>query len=183
MARKLRIGLVVAVGVLLLLVILVALIPIPQEELQNSNIPQFSTTEPDNSGPTRLGQFTADPRESVTPTSEQGVLEGSVDHLDGTVPSGMKICAVNQQSFKETCTQELFESTLYPTGYMYRLRVDPGKYTVYAQAPGSDYRAYYTIFAQCGHRAECDDHTPLVVTVAAKEIVPEINPQDWYDPK
>jgi hypothetical protein len=182
MGRKLRIGLLVIGAILLLLVIGAMLLPTPDGE--STQFPSGilpTQLDPNNSNRTRLGEFTTDPRENISPTNSEGVIEGSVDYPEGAVPTGLKVCAVNQSSFREHCTTEFFESNLYPTGYMYRLRLPPGEYTVYAQAPSDEYRAYYTWFAICGHREECQDHAPLRVTVTAGEVSEQINPQDWYD--
>lgn len=48
------------------------------------------------------------------------------------------------------------------------LGVDPGLYAAYSK------------FVECGLSVDCEDHGLLPVTVAAGEVLTDINPGDWY---
>jgi hypothetical protein len=172
MSRSLKTGLIIFSTLLLLGVFILALVPTPTEKsTPTATINSTSTANPSG--------------DTSTPGSALGNLaniEGSFTYRnENELPSGMKVCAVNQQTFKEFCTSEFMDSTYYLYGVGYRLELDPGQYTVYSQLRGEDYRAYYTPYVVCGHREGCQSHTPTRVTVTATEVTDGIDPQDWSE--
>jgi hypothetical protein len=187
MSRSLKTGLIIFSTLLLLGVFILALVPTPTEKsTPTATINSTSTANPsgDTSTPgSALGNLANNiPEFTAVPSDTTGVIEGSFTYRnENELPSGMKVCAVNQQTFKEFCTSEFMDSTYYLYGVGYRLELDPGQYTVYSQLRGEDYRAYYTPYVVCGHREGCQSHTPTRVTVTATEVTDGIDPQDWSE--
>jgi hypothetical protein len=181
----------IIIGSLLVLgVIALALIPTPEEQAgvdYRSGSPSAINSNPSatsipTSG-TQLGNLNRNlPDFTVVPSNSTGVIEGTLTYLyNNDLPEGTKVCAVNQQSFLEICTSDFMLHDYYLYGVGYRVAVAPGEYTVYAQAPGEDFRAYYTPFVECGHREGCDDHTPRKVMVQAGAVVTNVDPNDWAE--
>lgn len=186
MSRTLKLGLLGLGGLLLVGLLALIFIPTPAEKKSpQANISVSSTkdTTTQSSDGSALAKITNNiPEFTALPSDTTGVIEGTFTHLGrNTIPAGTKVCAVNQTTFQETCTTELMKSEYYLYGTGYRVAVPPGEYTVYAQTPGDDYRAYYTPFVECGHREECQSHTPNKVVVTAGVVIENINPDDWSE--
>jgi hypothetical protein len=120
---------------------------------------------------------------------DAGVIEGSLSYPSEFIPSDMTICAENLATKQLYCTNKHLKAKKYKYKVGYKLTVPPGDYHVFAKLPDparygasypKDYRAYYSEFVKCGMRADCLDHTPIVVKVTSGETVSGIDPMDWY---
>ncbi|OGM18069.1 hypothetical protein A2685_03120 [Candidatus Woesebacteria bacterium RIFCSPHIGHO2_01_FULL_37_10] len=121
---------------------------------------------------------------SPVPTNEvtnMGIIEGSMGFPSEVIPEDVIVCAENQETKKEYCTEERLDSIKYTYRVGYKLEVPEGEYLVYEKMKKGNYRAYYTEFVTCGFTADCTSHEPIIVSVAANEKVDEIDPQDWYN--
>lgn len=120
---------------------------------------------------------TPTPTVTVSPATGSAVatIQGRKIFPSEAIPADFRVCAANLASHAETCTAAGGAPT-------YRLQVPAGSYRVYAIVPSFDgsYRAYYSRFVTCGLRAECTDHSPLTVTVAAGQTVDGIDAGDFY---
>jgi len=88
------------------------------------------------------------------------------------------VVARNLNDNKEYTTPEHLQGSQYQYGYGYKLAVPPGDYHVFSRVDDRD--AYYTNYITCGMSVECEDHSPIVVTVGAGQTVGDIMPGDWY---
>lgn len=119
----------------------------------------------------------------VDQTSElalDGVITGSLAYPSEGIPENMKVCAVEQTSQAETCTNEQIKSQEEPYGVSYKIQVPAGTYLVYAQLDDQPPKAYYSEFVTCGLMAECPSHEPIPVEVKPGETVNNVDPHDWY---
>jgi len=120
---------------------------------------------------------------SIAPTSSilTAIIEGSLGYPSDFIPPDMKICAENQQTGEEYCTEEHIKDEKYTYGEGYRLTVPFGNYLVYAttfRLQGE--KAYYSEFVICGMSVECSSHKSIIVSVEKGDIVANIDPMDWY---
>ncbi|MFA7308764.1 MAG: hypothetical protein WC045_01695 [Patescibacteria group bacterium] len=112
----------------------------------------------------------------------KGTIEGSLSYPGKYIPKNMKICAINQETKEETCTDEQISDKKYLFSVGYSLEVPVGTYQVYASvAEWAGYKSYYDQFVVCGSKAGCSDHTPVEVEVKKNETLSDINPIDWYN--
>lgn len=120
---------------------------------------------------------------SPAPNQESnGIIEGSLSFPSEGIPEDMTVCAVNQLTNNQYCTQEQIEDSKYQYSKGYVLEVPPGNYVVYAQTPTlDDYKAYYNDFVECGLSVDCESHEPIIINVKSGEAVSGVDPQDWYD--
>ncbi len=126
------------------------------------------------------------PAASLAPapsTATTGIITGALGYPSEGIPKDMKVCAENQATKTETCTNQQITINAPQPHPGYSLTVPAGNYFVYANVPSADpkYRAYYNVFVTCGLKFECKDHTPLVVSVKAGQTVTGVDPQDWYN--
>jgi hypothetical protein len=104
---------------------------------------------------------------------QPGVIEGSLSYPSDFIPPDMTIGAENLATKKIYSTNKHVKAKKYQFQVGYKLDVPPGDYHVYAQLPdparyGAGYpRDRLLKFVTC-MGAECLDHTPIVVSRAAR---------------
>ncbi len=129
---------------------------------------------------------TAPTPEVKTPVVTNGSIGGALGYPSEVIPEDIKVCALNIETTKETCTSEHIKDAKFSTGTGYLVSVTPGDYYVYAEHAGMTdnkgdvYKAYYSEFVTCGLNANCTSHEPIKVTVASGQNIEKIDPQDWY---
>ncbi len=119
-----------------------------------------------------------------------GTLSGDVSYPGEVLPY-MGICAESVTGGNMFCTYELVYVADSMSGYGYELTVPPDDYQIFSHAVTEgnedvgyvegDYQAYYSKFVTCGLDFDCPSHTPIVVTVAQDQYVPDVDPVDWYN--
>lgn len=122
----------------------------------------------------------------VSPTTNQppstGTIEGSVSYPSEGIPTELKVCVYNLDTEKVLCEDNRITDSRFTYGQGYRVVVEPGEYHVYATLQGgSGYKAYYSEAVLCGLNVNCTNHNPIVVQVAANQLLTDIDPADWYD--
>ena len=115
---------------------------------------------------------------------ENATISGSVSYPSEYIPETMIVCAENNLTAEEYCSEGLIEDNSYMYGYGYELSVPAGAYYVYAIVPDFDpnYKAYYNEYVTCGLSVECESHDPILVTLLPGQSATEIDPMDWYAP-
>jgi hypothetical protein len=140
------------------------------EQLQASPTPMPSPI------PTPIPSPSPSPSPDITP----GTITGKLSYPSEMSPK-QRICAVNQTTQIETCTENY-------QGMTYKLLVPAATYQVYATlAPTPENgdaalktKAYYSEFVTCGLKYGCPSHKPIDIVVKAGETVQNIDPGDWY---
>lgn len=128
---------------------------------------------------------TAVPVPSETPTVEardffppMGTISGQLSYPASSIPP-LRVTAYRvddgSASYTDTAAGQL----------TYELELPEGDYYVVAYSIGgggfpSGLAGGYTKAVPCGLTVDCNDHTLIVVTVAANTTVTNINPGDWY---
>ena len=106
--------------------------------------------------------------------SASGTIAGSLSFPSDYLPEDLQVCARDVASGEQFCDAE-------KSGTTYRLDVAGGRYTVWAQTEDEPGRqAFYSQFITCGQSVDCTDHSPVVVEVAAGQVVDGVDPGDWY---
>lgn len=125
---------------------------------------------------------TPQPTTTTTPGSQAGAIEGSLSYPSEGIPDSLIVCAETPEMEMIKCTNDRIQNTKYTYGVGYTLEIKPGTYYVYAtlDQTGRDRKAYYSQAVVCGLTVECEDHSPIPVTVDAGETVENIDPGDWY---
>lgn len=123
-------------------------------------------------GPTPVGQMPDRP--AAGPTHATGRITGQRIYPGERIPDDFTICAINLASGQASC--------LGGNQLEYQLVLPPGQYQIYAVVPSFNptYKAYYSRFIACGLRAECTDHTPIVVSVPAGGTTSGVDVGDFY---
>ena len=121
-----------------------------------------------------------------TEEPKTGTIEGSMGFPSQGIPKDIIVCAENTETKDEICTDQRGEGG---TGIGYAIADVPvGTYLVYErfiEGTGNGFegdRAYYSEYVVCGISVECEDHTPIEVSVTAGETTTGIDPVDWYTP-
>ena len=127
-----------------------------------------------------------EPAQKETPT---GMIEGPLSYPSEEIPQDLKICAQNQETMEEFCTQNhiydnKYRPSEYTVGVGYKLEVPVGDYQVYAFVPQApDWQAYYSNYVICANSGlyeNCVLHDPITITVFKNQTTPNIEPGDWY---
>jgi hypothetical protein len=149
----------------------------------------IATTDVGASVNATLTALAAVPTETATPTEtittmpepnppQPGLISGTLSYPSSFLPP-MRVAAFST-------TDDSYAYTETSAGQSdYLLEVPAGTYVVVSYALGDDgtptgIAGGYTQMVPCGLSASCTDHTPIPVTVAAGETVPNIDPGDWY---
>jgi hypothetical protein len=134
---------------------------------------------------------TASPSLSPAPklnVEKSGVIQGELTYPNGPIPDTLTICAQSTATQEMYCTKNQVLDPQYPSGRGYQLRVNPGKYYVYAFVPeqGIDKRAYYSEFSVCRQnpvrpdsQTECSSHEPVELSVEPGANPTNVTPNDW----
>jgi hypothetical protein len=127
---------------------------------------------------------TSPPPRSSTPGAP-GAISGHVSTpSEVIVPQLVYAVSTAGPEFGAFATETVFNQ---PT-YVMR-NVAPGTYYVYStsrpvscQAAGDVAGAIYSVAIKCGLTVNCNDHTPIAVTVVSGKTTSAIDPVDWYGP-
>ncbi|PIS08801.1 hypothetical protein COT75_04965 [Candidatus Beckwithbacteria bacterium CG10_big_fil_rev_8_21_14_0_10_34_10] len=115
---------------------------------------------------------------------ENGFIEGSLSYPSEGFPTDLVICAQNIVTQDLSCTADFIKDSKYTYGLGYILKVEAGKYYIYARSPSfgndPDYKAYFSKFVLCGLKYSCHSHEPILVIVKKQETYKNADPGDWY---
>ncbi len=170
--------------IVVLIVVIAALILLLVRNPSKSTIPSAPEQAPvsEETTPPSSEEGT----EEEEPEEALGTIEGSLSYPSEGIPSQMEICAEDTSTKEKHCTKTHIQDQKYTYGVGYKIEVPAGSYLVFAYFPAghagyeATYRAYYNEFVTCGLSVDCTSHDPIVVTVAAGQMVTEVDPQDWY---
>jgi hypothetical protein len=112
---------------------------------------------------------TPEPTHSIPVT---GQITGKVCYPGTTTPSLITY-------FQNITTNEIVEMNIDEYQDEYSLELVPGEYYVYAWVPQYLVGGLYSQKVICGDQQECNDHTPVIVSLEAGTIVEEIDLCDW----
>jgi hypothetical protein len=145
-----------------------------------------STSVPESASPSPTASVSpiaeTPPAGPSQPAMATGTVEGSLVYPAEAIPPDLRVCAVNLDSSRETCTADRLRESRFKNGQGYRLTMAPGRYQIFAVVPSfnPNYRAYYSRFVTCGYAAGCSDHAPITVAITAGQTLTGIEPGDFY---
>jgi putative hemolysin len=114
----------------------------------------------------------------------RGNVEGSVATTAGIPLEKLKICAKNEKTNEEYCTNDIIYNERFTDGRGFRLENIPvGRYQVYSflQSDASPKRKMgrYTEYVRCGMKEDCAPHTPIAVDVNPDTLTKGTDLLDW----
>ncbi len=126
------------------------------------------------------------PRET-DPEAQWGTITGSLGYPSEGIPP-MGVCAETIDQKELYCTYAMLTGSAYTYGQGYELKAPSGTYRVFAHLVTEtnakvgytdEYKAYYSQYVFCGMGIECVDHSPITITVKAREHTSVVDPVDW----
>lgn len=154
------------------------------------NFVQKSDSAKNNSATTsdtaKKDEKSTEPTTDTDQIAGKGTIVGSLTYPSEGIPPSVTVYATNIKTNEEFSTGEHLSGSQYKYGVGYKIEVPAGDYYVYAvKAPGSDQRAYYDNFAECGfaNYDTCKDaEKKIVVSVQPDQNTKDILVGDWYNP-
>jgi hypothetical protein len=113
------------------------------------------------------------PSQPAPSPDAKGAIAGTISFPSDYIPKDMQVCVRETASGEESCTA-------VGNGPAYSLSLFPGTYVVWATTKEFPNPAYYSKAVACGLEAQCTDHSPIEVVVAAGQTARGIDPGDWY---
>jgi len=114
----------------------------------------------------------------------KGDLEGSVAATAGIPLEKLKICAKNEKTGEEYCTNDVIYNERFVDGHGFKLEKIPvGRYQVYSflQSDASPKRktGRYTEYVLCGMKEDCAPHAPIAVDINPDTLTKGTDLLDW----
>ena len=144
----------------------------------------FNETEKENvnttiNAKTESKNANSDNKKTITDTivnNNSGLIKGHIGYPSDGLPGDLVVNAINIKTGKWFSTNTFNYKTL-----TYTLKVDTGKYYIYAIGEDDGFKSYYTEFIKCGQKEQCLSHKIIIFNVNGNQTLKDIDILDWYD--
>jgi hypothetical protein len=113
---------------------------------------------------------------TITPVPQTGLVSGRICYPGDRSPEMVLYFSQHQDGY-------LLEIPVSEDQEWYQIELEPGSYFVFAWVESYQIGGMYTQAVLCGLGENCSDHSPVLVSVQAGQVIDNIDVCDWVFPE